>query len=119
RQKLDNLSCYTGVMRHLPQPFAPAGLVERTKARILREYAPSVPYQRNELIFGALALFGWMTSLAAWVVLSALTGGVLNLAGVNLLDTLTWFAVSTVLAWVTAGAAAVILRSHGMSRRVS
>ena len=119
RQELNNWSFYTERLRQLPQPSAPAGLVERTQARILREYAPSAPHQRNDLMLSALALLGWITSLAAWVVLSALTGGVLNLAGVNLLDALTWFAISTVLAWVTAGAAAAILRSHGMSRRVS
>jgi hypothetical protein len=67
-------------------------------------------------MFGAFAVFSWAFSFAVWSVAQALTGGVLEVFGANLVSAGPWFLVSSVMAWITAAAAAVTLGRYGERR---
>jgi anti-sigma factor RsiW len=117
RKDLDTWSAYAEGLRKLPQPSAPDGLVERTRARITQEHAVAAGHRRHAWLLGALAVFGWGTSLAFWIVARALTGGVFTVMGANLVNGLVWSLGSTILAWTTAAAAALVLGRHREMRR--
>jgi len=117
RTDLETWSLYAQGLRKLPQPSASAGLMERTRARIIQEQAVAAGRRRHAWLLGALAAFGWTISLAVWVVARALTGGVFTVMGVNLVNGLAWSLVSTVLAWTTAAAAAIMLGRGREMRR--
>jgi len=117
RTDLETWSAYAQGLRKLPQPSAPAGLMERTRARILQEHAVAAGRRRQAWLLGALVAFGWTSSLAFWVVARALTGGVFTVMGVNLVNGLAWSLVSTGLAWTTAAAAAIMLGRNREMRR--
>jgi hypothetical protein len=56
---------------------------------------------------------------ASWLLVRAVTGGVWNVLGTNLADPVTWLLVSVLLAWATAGVAAVALgKRHELARRL-
>jgi len=117
RTDLETWSEYAQGLRKLPQPSAPAGLMERTRAKIVQEHAVAAGRRRHAWLLGALVVFGWTTSLAFWVVARALTGGVFTVMGVNLVNGVTWSLSSTVLAWTTAAAAAMMLGRNREMRR--
>jgi len=117
RADLETWSAYAQGLRKLPQPSAPAGLMERTRARIIQEQAVAAGRRRYAWLLGALVAFGWTSSLAFWVVARALTGGVLTVMGVNWVNGLVWSLGSTVLAWTTAAAAAIMLGRGREMRR--
>jgi predicted anti-sigma-YlaC factor YlaD len=117
RTDLETWSAYAQGLRKLPQPSAPAGLMERTRARIIQQHAVAAGRRRQSWLLGALVAFGWTNSLAFWVVARALTGGVFTVMGVNWVNGVAWSLGSTVLAWTTAAAAAIMLgRSREMRR---
>jgi len=109
RQELDTWSGYTQGLRQLPQPAAPAQLMERTRARILQQRATAAEGRWNDLMLAGLALFAWTVGLSFWFLLRVLTGGAFVVMGMNLLRVGTWSVLTTVLVWVTAAAAAVTL----------
>jgi len=117
RQDLEMLAVYTQGLRKLPQPSAPVGLVQRTQARILQERAAAAGRRGHELFLGALAIFGWVAGWAFWILARAITGGSLTVFGTNLLSGLTWSLVSTVLVWMTAATAALMLGRRREMRR--
>jgi anti-sigma factor RsiW len=117
RRDLETWSSYAQGLRKLPQPSAPEGLALRTQARVLREHAEAAGRRRHELFLGALAIFGWAAGLVFWILARAVTGGSLNLLGANLISGLTWSLVSTVLVWMTAATAALMLGRRGEMRR--
>ena len=117
RTDLETWSAYAQGLRKLPQPSAPDGLMERTRARILQEQAVAAGRRRQSWLLGALVVFGWTSSLAFWVVARALTGGVFTVMGVNLVNGVAWSLGSTVLAWTTAAAAAIMLGRGREMRR--
>lgn len=117
RSDLETWSAYAQGLRKLPQPSAPAGLMERTRARIIQEHAVAAGRRRHAWLLGALVAFGWMSSLAFWVVARALTGGVFTVMGVNLVSGVAWSLGSTVLAWTTVAAAAMMLGRGREMRR--
>ena len=121
QKDLETWSLYAQGLRKLPQPSVPAGLMERTRARMIQKHAEdhavAAGIRRQALLLGALAIFGWTTSLAFWVVARALTGGVFTVMGVNLVNGLTWTLGSTVLTWTTAAAAAMMLGRGREMRR--
>ena len=117
RTDLETWSAYAQGLRKLPQPSAPDGLMERTRARILQEHAIAAGRRRQSWLLGALVVFGWTSSLAFWVVARALTGGVFTVMGVNWVNGLAWSLGSTVLAWTTAAAAAIMLGRGREMRR--
>jgi anti-sigma factor RsiW len=117
RTDLETWSAYAQGLRKLPQPSAPAGLMERTRARIIQEHAAAAGRRRHAWLLGALVAFGWTGSLVFWVVARALTGGVFTVMGVNLVNGVGWSLSSTVLAWTTAAAAAMMLGRGREKRR--
>ncbi len=108
RAELEAWAAYTQGLRRLPQPPAPEGLLERTSARILQERTAAADHRHQALLLGALAIFGWMSSLAFWVLVRETTGGVLN--------GWAWWSASTALSWATAGTAALVLGRREMRR---
>jgi hypothetical protein len=109
RRELEVWSAYTQGMRRLPQPAVPAQLMERTRARILRERAAAAERRWDDLMVAALALFAWTVGLSFWFLLRVFSGGALIVMGTNLVRLGTWSAISTVLVWLTAAAAALAL----------
>ena len=116
RAELETWAVYTQGLRTLPQPPSPEGLLERTRARILAEHEVSEERRGHELRLAALALFGWMTSLALWVMVRGFAGGTLIVLGANLGSGWTWMTVSAVVSWATAGTAALMLGRREMRR---
>ena len=109
RRELEIWSAYSQGLRRLPQPPAPGQLMERTRARVLQERATAAERRWNDLMLGALALFAWTVGLSFWFLLRIFTGGELVIMGANLVRLGIWSALSTVLVWLTAAAAALAL----------
>jgi len=109
RHELEIWSAYSQGLRRLPQPPAPGQLMERTRARVLQERAAAADRRWNDLMLGALALFAWTVGLSFWFLLRIFSGGDLVIMGANLVRLGTWSALSTVLVWLTAAAAALAL----------
>ncbi|MBI3682934.1 MAG: zf-HC2 domain-containing protein [Acidobacteria bacterium] len=123
RRELDAWRTYAQGLRQLPQPSAPADLMERTRALILdqraaNERAVAAGRCGNDLMLGALAVFGWATGLTFWILARVFTGGVVSVPGANLVNGWTWFMLSTVVVWMTAATAAVMLGRGRQIRRV-
>lgn len=116
RRELEVWGGYARGLGQLPQPELPLGLVARTQARVLRERAGAADRRRSSLMFGALAVFSWVNSLVVWSVARALTGGVLEVFGTNLVSAGPWFLGFSMVAWITAAVAAVTLGRYGERR---
>ena len=117
RRELETWATYTQGLRKLPQPSAPEGLAQRTQARILQERTEASGRRRHELFLGVLAVFGWVAGWAFWTLARAITGGSLSVFGANLVNGLTWSLVSTVVVWMTAATAALMLGKRREVRR--
>lgn len=116
RRELEVWGAYARGLGQLPQPQIPLGLVARTQARVLRERADAADRRRSSLLFGALAVFAWVFNFAAWFLARALTGGVFEVLGTNLMNAAPWFLVSSMLTWITGAVAAVTLSRDGQRR---
>jgi hypothetical protein len=69
-------------------------------------------------VLGLLTVFSWSIGGVFWLLVRAVTGGVWEVLGTNLADAVTWFSVSALFAWTTAGVAAVVLgKHHKLARR--
>ena len=109
RRELEIWGAYSEGLGQLPQPAIPSHLMERTRARILQERAAAADRRWNDLMVAALALFAWTVGLSFWFLLRVFSGGALIVMGTNLIQLGTWSAISTVLVWLTAAAAALAL----------
>ena len=114
RKELATWSVYAQQLHGLPQPAVPVQLVERTRARVLRQHAAMAERRGNELTLLFLVLFSWIVGLTSWYLLRMVTGGALRIFGSNILSPAMWSLSSTVLLWASAAVAAVAL---GKSRR--
>jgi len=105
-------------LRRLPARRAPTGLAERTM-RLVRDRAAEAAEQRwDNAVLAFLILLGWTVGLSFWAVARMLATGLPALLDSGFVRTLSWLAVSTVFAWMTAGAAAVALsRQRRLVRR--
>jgi anti-sigma factor RsiW len=118
RRELEILRLYSRGLGELPQPIVPAGLLQRTKARLIQERDTAADHRRQGLVLGLLTVFSWSIAGVFWLLVRAVTGGVWEVLGANLADGVTWFSVSALLAWATAGVAAVVLgKRHKLARR--
>jgi hypothetical protein len=119
RRELEVLRLYSRGLGELPQPAVPAGLLQRTRARLIQERATAADHRRQGLVLGLLTVFSWAIGGVFWLLVRAVTGGVWEVLGTNLADAATWSLVSALLMWTTAGAAAVMLGKRGeFMRRV-
>jgi anti-sigma factor RsiW len=109
RRELETWGAYTRGLAELPQPTLPLGLVARTQARVLREREGAVARRRQALLLGSLAVFSWLVHAALWSAARVVTGGVLEVFGVNLVSAFSWFVVYSMLAVITATVSAVML----------
>ena len=117
RRDLETWASYSQSLRKLPQPSAPAGMVQRTQALILQHHAETTNRRRYEWFLAALAIFGWGSGWAFWTLVRAIVGGSLYLFGVNLLNGLTWSVMSMAVAAITAATAALMLGGRREMRR--
>ena len=109
RRELEVLGVYARSLGALPQPVAPAGLVERTHARLVQQNAAAKDKRQGDLMLGLLAAFSWVTGTMVWIALRALVRGDRHLLQLNLIETAAWSFAFTILAWATAGVAAILI----------
>ena len=115
RQDLHNWGLYTQGLRQLPRPPAPDGLVERTQALMANKLETAASHRRNALTLAGLALFGWAISLSLWISVRVFTGGAFSVSE-SLANAGLWSLASSVVAWITAGTAAVVLGKRRVVR---
>ena len=104
-------------LKHLPQPVAPADLIARAQARILREREASAAARWSGFTLGALGIYSWVVSLAFWLLARAITDGMFVVLGTNLVSAGPWFLVSFIVSGTTVVTAALALKHHGQFRR--
>jgi anti-sigma factor RsiW len=118
RRELEALRLYTRGLRELPQPSLPAGLLQRTQARVIQEHDATAGRRRHGLTLGLLTAFSWTFGIVSWTLVRLIAGGAWKVLGMNLADPVTWFWLSALLAWTTAGVAVVILgKRNELARR--
>jgi anti-sigma factor RsiW len=86
----------------LPSPAVPVWLAQKSLQRVRQEREAIEQRRWNDQVLAFLIAFSWVMSLASWPVVNLV-------ARIGLLP---WLALSLVLSWITAGSAALILRSH-------
>src|SRR4030095_4760195 len=118
RLEFEMWSAYGRGLGQLPQPTLPVDLVARTQARILQIHADEKSQRWTSAMFLALTAFSWLITFSMWTLTRTLTGGVVEMFGVNLLDAGPWFLTSFVVTGITAGTAAMMISSHREARRV-
>jgi len=118
RIELDEWAVVASGLRKLPQPMAPADLLARTQARVLREREAAASMRWNGVTLCGLGLFSWITSVAVWLIVRELSGGKLEVLGTNLVSAGPWFLVSFVVASITATATALLVGNRGEIGRV-
>ena len=119
RRELDEWSVYATGLRKLPQPMAPADLIARTQAKILREREAAAAERWNGLTLCGLAAFSWVASIGFWLLVRLLLGGRLELFGTNLVSAGPWFLVSFAVASITSAATALLVGNRGETGSVS
>lgn len=113
----DVWSALSVAIREVPAPELPEGLVARTTDRLRREQATRSERRWSDAIMAFLLLLGWTVSLLLWFVWRMVTGGGLVVVGLSLDSPVVWVGATTVLAWLTAGAAAAVLAFRPASMR--
>ena len=119
RLEFEMWSSYGRGLRQLPQPTVPVELLARTQSRIVQIRADEKSQRWTAVMFLALTAFSWLITFSMWTLTRTVTGGVVELFGVNLLDAGPWFLTSFVATGITAGSAALMVSRHREARRVS
>jgi anti-sigma factor RsiW len=100
---LDELAAVSAGLCRLPAPMAPADLLARTEARVAAEMAAQAGLRHGAILAVGAGLFAWMAALATWGLYGLVTGSAGWLA---------WLALTTVPAYMAAGAVAVMFASR-------
>jgi predicted anti-sigma-YlaC factor YlaD len=100
---LDELAALSADLCRLPAPMAPPDLLARTEARVAAELAAQAGLRHSALLAVAAGLFAWMAALTTWGLYRFLTGSAGWLA---------WLVLTTVPAYMAAGAVAVMFASR-------
>lgn len=106
-------------LERMPVPQGPPGLAERTCSRVLDELAAAAERRWDDAVLAFLTLFAWTVGLAGWAVVRLFNRGLLVVFDQEFTLTFTWLAGSTVLVWLTAGVAAVMLSHRRQGARRS
>ena len=107
-----------GEIRLLPTPRAPEQLTARTVNRVRLQLAESAEKRWDNTVLTVLTLFAWTVGLATWAVAKIVAGGLLPARDVGFATSLIWLSATTLLVWMTAGAAAIVLsRGSRLARR--
>jgi Putative zinc-finger len=100
---LDELAALSADLSRLPAPMAPPDLLARTEARVAAELAAQAGLRHGALLAVGAGLFAWMAALATWGLFRLLTGSAGWLA---------WLVLTTVPAYMAAGAVAIMFASR-------
>ena len=100
---LDELAAVSAGLCRLPAPMAPPDLLARTEARVAAEMAAQAGLRHGAILAVGAGLFAWMAALATWGLYGLVTGSAGWLA---------WLALTTVPAYMAAGAVAVMFASR-------
>jgi anti-sigma factor RsiW len=118
QRELEALRLYSRGLLRLPQPRVSGGLLQRTQARVIQEHDAAANRRRHGVTLGVLTVFSWTIGIVSWTLFRMIAGDVWKVFGMNLADPVTWFWLSALLAWTTAGVAVVILgKRNELARR--
>lgn len=107
--ELTSWASVTAAIREAPPPELSVGLAARTRQRVQHEMAARSERRFSDVMVACLILLGWTVTALMWMTWRLLTGGGVEWVGVDTGSPVVWLAGSTVLAWLTAGAAAALL----------
>jgi predicted anti-sigma-YlaC factor YlaD len=113
RREFYGWSAYATGLQRLPQPAAPADLISRTHARILREREAAAAARWNGATLCGLGIFSWVATVSFWLLVRELSDGRLEVLGTNLVSAGPWFFVSFAVASITAAATALLIGNRG------
>jgi hypothetical protein len=117
---LETLLALGDGLRHLPSVAPSAELLARTQALVTAEMTSRAEGRMADILMGVTALLGWTVTFTAWVAWRLITSGGPALMNSNWINVAVWLGGSTVFAWMTAGAAVLMLGRHGrLGRSVS
>lgn len=114
--ELNSWQMLAGELGAAPAPQAPPRLVLQTQARVAAVLRAEADRRWDETVLLVLALLCWTVGLSVWAVWRLVTAGADGLVAFDLSQTLLYLTVSTLLAWLTGGVAAVIA---GQRRRAA
>ena len=100
---LEELAAVSANLGRLPAPMAPADLLARTEARAAAELEAQAGLRHGAILAVGAGLFAWMAALATWCLYRFLAGGAGWVA---------WLVLTTVPAYMAAGAVAVMFASR-------
>jgi anti-sigma factor RsiW len=106
--ELNRWQALAGEIGAVPVPQAPARLVAQTQARVAAVLRSEADRRWDETVLLVLALLCWTVGLSVWAIWRLVTAGAAGLVAFELSQTLLYLTVSTLLAWLTGGVAAVI-----------
>ena len=112
RSELECWVRYAQAFRYLRPPALPKHLVERTRARILAERTAAADQRSEGLLLGALAAFAWIVGVTVWFLVRLFTVGATAVLEISITRVLIWGAGSTILVWLTAAVATLMLGSR-------
>jgi len=104
-------------LRLLPAPAAPAWLAERTCQRVREALEARAESRWDEAVVLFSMLLAWTFSLTLWFLYKLFTGGSTALLSPGFTQVLSYLAASTLLAWLTAGAAVVAVGRYAPRKR--
>ena len=100
---LDELAAVSADLGRLPAPIAPPDLLARTEVRVAAELAAQAGLRHGAILAVGAGLFAWMAALTTWGLYRFLAGSAGWLA---------WLVLTTVPAYMAAGAVAVMFASR-------
>jgi anti-sigma factor RsiW len=112
--EFDDWRLLAGVLRRMPTPQPPRGLVERTRARAEARLAEEAEHRWHRAVMIFLTFFAWALTLASWPLFRLLSSGLLGMLDSNWDQAWIRFATVTTFVWVAGGAAALLV---GLQRR--
>lgn len=108
RRELEILTGYSAGLGSMPQPVVPEGLVERTRLRVAEAGWAAAERRSRDLMLALLVVFSWVVGAGVWMAAREITGGAVSA-----------LVASTLLTWMTAGAAVVLLgKGDELARRI-
>ncbi len=107
--ELDRWRELGSAMRRLPTPQAPARMVERTRAAMMALALGRIEQRASRRAMAWLILLAWTTTLASWPILRMVSSGAASWLDVSFVHT--WYVLIawTLVSWIAAMGAAVVL----------